>query len=324
MAALELKFEGFVDEKLNNILKAMGGSARMFLQPLTDIYLHSDRDMELERTSDIAYVYLFAGIGLFILLLACLNFMNLSTARSANRAREVGLRKLGWDNNPIDQEIEVGLTQTAQKRIYRVVGVVEDYHFQSLHEQIGPVVLFNSCLYGSFDQISVRIRSENIQETLGYLESQWNAIDSQFPFEFSFVDDLYDELYRAEERMGKLFAYFTVLAIVIGCLGLFGLTSFTAEQRTKEIGVRKILGASVTGITLLFVKEFTKWVLLAVVIAWPIGYFVMLNLMTLELKSSRQTLQSWKKLNRFWQVSNDTSQPRTNHQGEGTVALFSR
>ena len=522
-AALERKFEGFMEEKLGKILQAMGGSARLYLQPLTEIYLHSDRDMELERTSDIAYVYLFAGIGLFILLLACLNFMNLSTARSANRAREVGLRKvvgahkrqliqqflgesavitfialfislilvyismpvfrslsgkdltagflaqpvfivgllglalvisvvggsypafflsafrpietlqgklkrgaksslmrvvlvsfqftvsivliigtltvskqlnyirnkklgyhkdhvvtikvrnpetqkkletlknvflqhpdvlaasasattplgfndfraehavgappnehfmmfaqfvdesfadlydikflegrnfsqefpndpkdsilinqatvrkLGWEENPVGQQIEVGLTQKGQKRTYNVVGVVEDYHFQSLHEDISPMVLFNSCLYGSFDQISVRLSPENIQNTMTFLESQWGAVDSQFPFEFSFIDDLYDKLYRAEERMGKLFAYFTGLAIVIGCLGLFGLTSFTAEQRTKEIGVRKILGASVAGITLLLMKEFTKWVLLAVLIAWPIGYFVMNN-----------------------------------------------
>ena len=139
------------------------------------------------------------------------------------------------------------------------------------------MVLFNAPLFGTFDQISVRLSPENIQSTMAHLESQWGAIDSQYPFEFSFINDMYDELYRAEERMGRLFAYFTGLAIVIGCLGLFGLTSFTAEQRTKEIGVRKVLGASVAGITLLLIKEFTKWVLLAVVIAWPIGYFVMNN-----------------------------------------------
>jgi len=92
---------------------------------------------------------------------------------------------------------------------------------------------------------------------------------------YVFVDDQFDSLYRAEERLGQLFGYFTALAIVIGCLGLFGLTSFTAEQRPKEIGIRKVFGASVWGIIMLLVREFTKWVFLAVVIAWPIGYFVM-------------------------------------------------
>jgi putative ABC transport system permease protein len=187
------------------------------------------------------------------------------------------VRKLGWEADPIGREIEVGLTQRAEKRTYRVVGVVEDYHFQSLHENIGPMVLFNACLYGSFNQISVRLRPEHVQETIGFLESRWKEIDARFPFEFSFVDDLYDELYRSEERLGRLFAYFTALAVVIGSLGLFGLTAFTAEQRTKEIGVRKVLGASAAGITLLLLRQFTKWVLLAVLIAWPVGYLVMNN-----------------------------------------------
>jgi putative ABC transport system permease protein len=160
---------------------------------------------------------------------------------------------------------------------FKVIGIVEDFHFQSLHEEVAPMILYNSCLYGSFDQISVKMRPENVQSTIACLRSKWNEIDPQYPFEFAFVDDQFDKLYRAEERMGSLFGYFTTLAIAIGCLGLFGLTSFTAEQRTKEIGIRKVLGASVSGIILLLVREFTKWVLLAVLIAWPIGYFVMNN-----------------------------------------------
>ncbi len=116
---------------------------------------------------------------------------------------------------------------------------------------------------------------ENIQETIGFLETTWAQFDSQYPFEYSFVDDQYDDLYRTEVRLGKLFSYFTTLAIFIGCLGLFGLTSFTTEQRTKEIGIRKVLGASVQGIIYLLVRDFTKWVFLAVVVAWPIGYLVM-------------------------------------------------
>jgi putative ABC transport system permease protein len=190
---------------------------------------------------------------------------------------ETTMKKLGWQENPINQEIEVGLTSKGEKRRYKIIGVVQDYHFQSLHEEISPLVLFNSCLHGNFNQISIRIKSENIQDTLGFLESKWQEFDSKFPFEYSFVDEQFDVLYRTEERLGQLFGYFTLLAVFIGCLGLFGLTSFAAEQRTKEIGIRKVLGASVPGIIMLLVREFTKWVLLAVIVAWPVGYFVMKN-----------------------------------------------
>lgn len=184
---------------------------------------------------------------------------------------EAALRKLGWQDDPINKEIE-RFTSLTMRRKYRIVGVVKDYHFQSLHEEIQPLILYNGIGFG---RISARIRPENIQETIGFLESKWAEFDSQFPFEYIFVDDQFDSLYRTEGRLGQLFGYFTALAIVIGCLGLFGLTSFTAEQRTKEIGIRKVLGASVSGIIMLLVREFTKWVLVAVLIAWPIGYYVM-------------------------------------------------
>jgi putative ABC transport system permease protein len=95
------------------------------------------------------------------------------------------------------------------------------------------------------------------------------------PFDYTFLDEAFDRKYKAEEKLGKIFSYFTLLAIFIACLGLFGLAFFTAEQRTKEIGIRKALGASITGIIMLLSKEFTKWVLLANIIAWPIAYVAM-------------------------------------------------
>ena len=517
----EQKLIGYLDKYLSATMKALGGSARLEMQPLKSIHLYSNVEGEIEPTSDISYIYLFSGIGLFILLLACLNFMNLATARSTNRAKEVGLRKvvgaqrrqlikqflgesmiltfiaiilsqllvsltipifrdisgkdlvvnvfsnpvlligllglffivslmggsypafflsafrpvevlqgkfkrgakrsilrialvsfqftvsivliigtlivskqlnyvrnkklgydkdhvvalqirnpetqkkyeaiknellrhpnilsssasanlplervafsahhavgkpedelivlsvqiidedfldtyrmelaqgrnfskdyptdpdeailvnealvtrLGWQENPIHKEIEMFTSLTARRK-FRIVGVVKDYHFQSLHEEIQPLILYNAFPeFRNYDRISVRVRPENIRETIGFLESKWVEFDSQYPLEYVFVDDQFDSLYRAEERLGQLSGYFTALAIVIGCLGLFGLTSFTAEQRTKEIGIRKVLGASVSSVIRLFVLEFTKWVLLAVVIAWPIGYFIM-------------------------------------------------
>ncbi|NIO19651.1 MAG: hypothetical protein GTN76_02595 [Candidatus Aenigmarchaeota archaeon] len=188
---------------------------------------------------------------------------------------EAAVKKLGWQNNPINKEIERFTSLTTMKK-HRIIGVVKDYHFRSLHEEIQPMILYNAVPFGgNYNRISLRVRPENIRETIGFIESKWAEFDSQYPLEYVFVDEQFDSLYRTEERLGQLFGYFTVLAIVIGCLGLFGLTSFTAEQRTKEIGIRKVLGASVTGIIMLLVREFTKWVMLAVLIAWPVGYFVM-------------------------------------------------
>ncbi len=517
---MEKKITEGINRYIGAMLESLGGSIELGLQPLTKIYLHADRELESEQTGDITYVWLFSGIGVFILLLACLNFMNLSTARSANRAKEVGLRKvvganksqlvrqflgesmiltlisfmlaivlvlmsmpffrnisgkdmminnllnpailagfiglfliigliggsypafflssfkpveviqgtlkrgakssalrvvlvsfqfavsiiliigtftvntqlkfvrsknlgydkdhvimiqmrntetqnkyeaikeaiqrnpsvinvsasstsplgtsdfsahhvvgkpedeinmlwaqmvdenyidtykmemvlgrnfskdftsdrneaiiineaavkkIGWQDDPINKQIE-RFTSLTTRQPYTVVGVVKDYHFQSLHKQIEPMMLYYTSPYGNFSRLSVRVRPENIQETITFLETTWKQFDSQYPFEFSFVDDQYDALYRTEVRLGKLFSYFTALAILIGCLGLFGLTAFTTEQRTKEIGIRKVLGASIQGIIYMLVRDFTKWVFLAVVVAWPIGYLVM-------------------------------------------------
>ncbi|MBN1224449.1 MAG: ABC transporter permease [Candidatus Aminicenantes bacterium] len=517
----ERKLDEFTERHLGALMKNAGGAVKFELQPLKQIYLYSDREGELERTGDVSYIYLLSGIGLFILLLACLNFMNLSTARSAKRAKEVGLRKavgasrrqlivqflgestilafiavlisgilvflsmgvfrnvsgkdmtfhffanpvfligicglfvvigliggsypafflsafrpvetlqgklkkgtkgsilraslvtlqftvsiiliigtlivnrqlsyiqnkdlgydkeqvlsirmrnpatqqryevlknafrqhtnvlavsasattplgfndhraehvvgrpadelfmmfaqfvdedfidcynmkivrgrnfskeyssdaenaiiinettqkkLGWQNDPIHKEIEVFSSVAMTEIRFKVIGVVQDYHFQSLHEEISPLVLFRTPLFGNFNVISVKAGADNIRETIKFLQSKWQEFDPDYPFEFAFVDDQFDALYRTEERIGQLFGYFTALAIIIGCLGLFGLTSFIAEQRTKEIGIRKVLGASSPGIVVMLVREFAKWVLLAVAIAWPVGYFVM-------------------------------------------------
>jgi putative ABC transport system permease protein len=96
-----------------------------------------------------------------------------------------------------------------------------------------------------------------------------------YPFSYYFIDENFDQLYRSEEKLGRIFSYFAFLSVLIGCLGLFGLASYSAERRTKEIGIRKVLGASASGITVLLSKEFTKWVLLANVIAWPAAYLIM-------------------------------------------------
>jgi putative ABC transport system permease protein len=154
-----------------------------------------------------------------------------------------------------------------------VIGVVKDFHFMSLHDKLMPVVL---CVYPRMlNFISVRTQSENIPIVLGHLRTVWNQHMPERPFEYFFLDARFDRMYKSEQLLGKLFSYFAVLAIFISCLGLFALAAFMAEQRTKEIGVRKVLGASIANITFLLSKEFLKWVLLANAIAWPVAFYAM-------------------------------------------------
>ena len=107
------------------------------------------------------------------------------------------------------------------------------------------------------------------------IEEKWNQIAPNHPYEYFFLDEFYDSLYRSDERLGRIFQAFTLFAIFIGCLGLIGLASFAAEQRTKEIGIRKVCGASIPNLYMLLSKEFVKWVVVANIIAWPITYFMM-------------------------------------------------
>jgi putative ABC transport system permease protein len=182
---------------------------------------------------------------------------------------ETAVKKFGWDN-PVGKTIgDVSVSQKINK--YTVIGVVKDFHMESLRKRIMP--LFIGCTTHNINSLSVRIRPEKIPETISFLRNKMREIDPLRPFEYFFLDDSFDAQYRAEERLSRVFSYFAILAIFVASLGLFGLASFTAEQRTKEIGIRKVLGASVTGIVVLLSKEFTKWVLVANGIAWPIAYF---------------------------------------------------
>ncbi len=154
-----------------------------------------------------------------------------------------------------------------------VIGVVKDFHFMSLHEKVQPLIL---CIHPRYlDHISIRVRSENIPGVLSHLRKVWNDYMPDRPFEYFFLDDRFDMMYKSEEQTGKIFSSFAVLAIFLSCLGLFALASFMAEQRTKEIGIRKILGASEASLSFLISKEFLKWVLYSNILAWPVAYFFM-------------------------------------------------
>ncbi len=156
---------------------------------------------------------------------------------------------------------------------FTIVGVVEDFHFKSLHRIIEP------CLFvldpDDFDLISVRVLPGDVRGTIGFIQKKWGEIFPGEQFEYNFLDNRIDLLYKSEGRMRSIFLIFSILSVFVACLGLFGLATFTAEERTKEIGVRKVLGASAVNILLLLSKEFSKWVLVANLFAWPIAYLVM-------------------------------------------------
>jgi len=505
------------DEKFGNQLKQVGGSVKVFLQPLREIHLRSSFEFDIANTSDILTVYLFSAIALFILLIACINFINLSTARYANRALEVGLKKtlgatrgslirqffsetflvaslavalacvfaglaLPWLNAVSGQEftraiflqplfllslvlftalvgtlagsypaiylssfhpvrtlkgkLKAGAASTTFRRVLvvgqfaisiililgtltilkqlrymknkqlgfqkeqvivvtlpqggnpspttvrdefaavpgivgaslsadvpglnfsmtnfvpegrtesegilmqfmavddrflptlgmevvkgrnfssamksdpgeavlinetaaarlgwpdpvgrtisrpgpgpnggridiktRIVGIVKDFHTRSLHQKIEPMVLHNSPV--AFQMVSLRFTGQSATEIMPMLRQRWEKLFPALAFDSFFLDESFARMYQAEEHLEKIFTSFAILAIFISCLGLFGLAAFMTEKRTKEVGIRKVLGASIMRIVFLLSNEFSKWVLVANLIAWPLAY----------------------------------------------------
>ena len=520
MKRFTAKMERLTDEKIGNDLKKVGGSLRFFLQPLTRIHLHSNFEMDFSNAGDIRTVYLFSAVAIFILLIACINFINLATARYANRALEVGLKKtlgasrgslvrqflgetffvtflavlfaclmatlalpllssisgqefsaviflqplyllsfalfvilvgvvagsypafflssfdpiqtlkgklkggaagslfrrilvvsqfaisialvigtliisdqnrfirnkdLGFDKAhvlvlPLPQNksissaavreemastpgvVHAGLSdelpgtgfkmtnfipegrsekeallmqrmdiddqflpalgmqivrgrnfsrrmktdaaeavlinETAAARLgwkdplgkrfsrqlrrpdgqqrtltFKIIGIVKDFHTLSMHEKIEPLLIANNP--ESLALLSLRLQAGDMQGTISRLKEKWQQLYPGQIFDSFFLDESFGRMYEAEERFNKIFTSFSVLAVLISCLGLFGLAAYMTEKRTKEVGIRKVLGASTLRIMMLLTNEFSKWVLAANVIAWPLAYYFM-------------------------------------------------
>jgi len=175
----------------------------------------------------------------------------------------------------MEMEEPIGKRATINVTEGYVIGVVKDFHFRSLHHTIEPMVFINEP--SLFYNMVIRLAPNALktQDTIQYVETLWKKFAPDNPFIYSFLDERLNSLYHGEQLMGTIFRCFSGLTIFIACIGLFGMASFTAEQRTKEIGVRKVLGASVPGIVGLLMREFTKWVVLANLIAWPVAYYFM-------------------------------------------------
>ncbi|UCE07810.1 MAG: ABC transporter permease [bacterium] len=160
----------------------------------------------------------------------------------------------------------------------KIIGVFKDIYYKTLSQQIEPLairVLTDLTTATSYGVVLIRISGKNIQNALALIENLWQDINASVPFEYHFLDETYENLYLSETRMGTIMNYFSLLAIIISCLGLFALATYAAERKTREIGIRKILGSSVVNIVILLTKEFTKLVIIANIIAWPIGYYFM-------------------------------------------------
>jgi len=186
---------------------------------------------------------------------------------------ETLVKEVGWED-PIGKTLKDPFkTDDGEMNPITIIGVVEDFHVNPLRDKIEPMILNYEPQYRSF--ISVRIEPGNVYKTLDVVEKQWHEINPGMPFDYFFLNEHFDRIHRSERNLARTFMYFTMLAIVIACLGLFGLASYATERRIKEIGVRKVLGSSVWEIILLLTKDFSKLVLIANIVAWPIAWYAM-------------------------------------------------
>jgi putative ABC transport system permease protein len=179
------------------------------------------------------------------------------------------VKLLGFKSN----EDAIGKSVMAQGKKWEVIGIINDYHQKSLRYPLEPIIVMP--FYGPRNPISVKLNTSNVVETMAAIKKQYAVFFPGNIFDYYFLDQHYNEQYKNDQLFGKAFSIFASFAIFIACLGLLGLSLFATMQRTKEIGVRKVLGASVSNIVLLLSKDFIKLVIVAFVIASPISYFIM-------------------------------------------------
>ncbi|MDA3929350.1 MAG: ABC transporter permease [Prolixibacteraceae bacterium] len=205
-----------------------------------------------------------------IKLLAGNNIQNRETGEAEYLINKMAVEKIGWKTPEaaIGQHIEYGGIKG------KVVGVVQNFHYESLHNDVFPILLYSDL--SSFNRVSIRISPSNINNTIAFIEKNWQNYNvTGTPYSYQFVDERFGQLYQSEEYTRTIFSYFMVLAITIAILGLFGLSIFVMERRTKEIGIRKINGAKISEVLMMLNKDFLKWVAIAFVIATPLAYYAM-------------------------------------------------
>ena len=197
-----------------------------------------------------------------------------SDAEDAVLVNEAGAAALGYDD-PVGREIITPVHGGGEQRS-RIIGVIKDFNMLSLHQGISPLRLI---LDPDMRQryLSIQLSEADMPSTLDFIKNEFQAVSATYPFEYEFFDDVFFQVYKDEEKLGQMFNAFGFLAVLIGCLGLFGLASFSIEQKMKVIGIRKVLGASVTGLILWLSRDFITWVAAANALAWPVAYILMKN-----------------------------------------------
>lgn len=192
---------------------------------------------------------------------------------------EALVKELGWGDNPIGKRIDFGIQlDGSATRATKVIGVVKDFHYRSMHNAVEPITMFLSP--SPQNALSIRIAEDNQQQTLQFIEDKWNEFGAKNPFDYDFLEATMDEMYQAEDNIGKIFRIASFTSIFIALLGLLGLSSFIAEQRTHEIGIRKVVGASVGEILMLLYKEFIILIMIAFVISSPLAWWGLNNWLT--------------------------------------------
>ena len=196
-----------------------------------------------------------------------------STDTSAFLINEAAVQALGLKSNQdaLGKDINYG------SRYGKLVGVINDFHFESMHQKIVPLILMIPRNVNFFGRISVKVAGNNIPSAISNIQNAWKKFLPDTPFEYTFLDENFERLYKSEQKQGTIFTVFACIAIFIACLGLLGLSAFSITQRIKEIGIRKVLGASVSSIVGLFSKDFLKLVIIAAVIAFPVAWYAMNN-----------------------------------------------
>jgi len=200
------------------------------------------------------------------------NFSEVPASDSLNVIiNETAVKIFGLGENPVGQMLTANIGNDGEKRSVTVIGVVKDFHFRSLRESISPLIMLNR-QYGG---LIIRTKTQETAELIAHIENQWKSFQTGEPFSYALLDELYNETYLAEQKMGNIMKIFGGLTIFVACLGLFGLVTFNADQRVKEIGIRKVLGANVTEIVSLLSRDLILLVVISFVIAFPLGYYLM-------------------------------------------------
>jgi len=209
---------------------------------------------------------------------------SLSTDSSAIILNETAIGMMGLGKDPLNKELDDG------NKKYHIIGIVKDFNFNSLRNNITPLVLVMG--HGEAHSVlCVRLTAEQLPALLAQVTAKWKQFSPGLPFDYSFMDQDFDAIYQAEQRMGRVFAAFATLAILIACLGLFGLAAYAAEQRNKEISIRKVLGANVSTIVALLSRDFIKLVMISILVATPLAWLIMYK--WLQGFAYRQDMQWW-------------------------------